>query len=124
VNWISRSEEGIRYYSGKATYRKTFELIRKADDQKKPGQKAGQLYLDLGNVRHVAEIRLNGKKLGVLWCAPWRVDITESVRSTGNVLEIDVINLWANRVIGDWTLPKEKRFTKTSVNKINRRIKN
>jgi hypothetical protein len=61
----------------------------------------------------VAEIRLNGKKLGILWCAPWRIDITGSVKPTGNVLEIDVINLWANRVIGDLNLPKEKRYTKT-----------
>jgi hypothetical protein len=67
----------------------------------------------LGNVKEVAEVRLNGKKLGVLWCFPWRVDITKTVKSTGNVLEIDVINLWANRVIGDLSQPKEKRVTKT-----------
>ena len=58
-------------------------------------------------------MRLNGKKLGVLWTAPWRVEITDAVRPSGNVLEIDVVNLWANRVIGDLNLPKEKRFTQT-----------
>jgi len=67
----------------------------------------------LGNVKEVAEVRLNGKKLGILWCSPWRVDITKAVKPTGNVLEIDVINLWANRVIGDLNQPKEKRLTKT-----------
>jgi hypothetical protein len=107
MNWINRPEDGIRYYSGKATYRKGFDLTPGADGE------GGRLFLDLGNVRNVAEVRLNGKKLGVLWCAPWRVDITESVRETGNVLEIDVINLWANRVIGDLALPKEQRVTKT-----------
>lgn len=49
----------------------------------------------------------------MLWCAPWRVEITDALKSSGNVLEVDVINLWANRVIGDFSLPKEKRFTRT-----------
>ena len=44
---------------------------------------------------------------------PWRIDITDYVKETGNFVEIDVINLWANRVIGDWKLPKEQRFTRT-----------
>lgn len=103
ANWIDRPEDGIKYYSGTATYRKTFDL--------QPAH--GRLILDLGSVKHVAEVRINGKELGVLWCAPWQVDITEWVKEKGNKLEIDVINLWANRVIGDWTLPVERRFTKT-----------
>jgi hypothetical protein len=110
IGWTKRSEEGIKFYSGKATYRKTFDL--------KEGsgfgvQGSGRLFLDLGDVKHVAEVRLNGKKLGILWTAPWRVDITEAVQPAGNRLEIDVINLWANRVIGDLNRPKEKRITKT-----------
>ena len=56
---------------------------------------------------------MNGKKLGVLWTAPWRVEITDAVRPSGNVLEIDVVNLWVNRVVGDLNLPKEKRITET-----------
>jgi hypothetical protein len=47
------------------------------------------------------------------WCAPWQVEITDFVKDSDNVLEIEVVNLWANRVIGDWKLPKEKRFTRT-----------
>lgn len=105
VSWTRRPEEGIRFYSGKATYRKSFDLGREASPKR--------LFLDLGDVRNVAEIRLNGRKLGILWCAPWRVEITEAVKPSGNELEIDVINLWANRVVGDLSLPKEKRLTKT-----------
>ena len=71
------------------------------------------MYLDLGNVRHIAEVRLNGKKMGLLWTAPWRGEITGIVRASNNVLEVDVINLRANRVIGDLGLPKEKRLTTT-----------
>ena len=108
VSWTTRNEDGIKYYSGRATYRKTFDLQPEAQRQG-----TGRLFLDLGNVRHVAQVRLNGKDLGVLWTAPWRVDINDVVKPSGNELEVDAINLWANRVIGDLALPKEKRLTKT-----------
>ena len=112
-NWIENSQGGIKYYSGTATYRKLFNLNEVNEGVKNENGSVRRLYLDLGNVQDVAEVRLNGKKLGILWCAPWRVEITGIVKSSGNQLEIDVINLWANRVIGDLNLPKEKRFTKT-----------
>ena len=113
INWVDRSEEGIKYYSGKATYRKTFDLILETTSKTKTERNDKPLYLDLGNVKNVAEIRLNGRNLGILWCAPWRVEITHSVKAKDNILEIEVINLWANRVVGDLNLPREKRFTKT-----------
>jgi hypothetical protein len=105
VSWTKRPQEEIKFYSGKATYRKSFDI--------NPSDNSKRLFLDLGEARHVAEVRMNGKKLGILWCAPWRVEITEAVKPTSNVLEVDVINLWANRVIGDLNQPKEKRYTKT-----------
>lgn len=112
-SWTDRPEEGIRYYSGKATYQKSFDLSSRADKYRRSGRRSGRLFIDLGEVRDVAEVRLNGKNLGVLWCYPWRVDITDAVKPTGNLLEVDVINLWANRVIGDLSQPVEKRYTKT-----------
>jgi hypothetical protein len=113
ASWTLRPEDGIKFYSGMAAYRKTFDLSDAAGMAKESGGRTKKLFLDLGNVKEVAEVRLNGKKLGILWCSPWRVDITKAVKPTGNVLEIDVINLWANRIIGDLGQPKEKRFTKT-----------
>jgi hypothetical protein len=113
VSWTDRPEEGIRYYSGKATYLKTFDLRSKADHGLKIRAGKERVFLDLGAVKDVAEVWLNGKKLGVLWCDPWRVEITDVVKPSGNKLEIDVINLWANRVIGDLNQPLEKRITKT-----------
>ncbi|MCW3058512.1 MAG: hypothetical protein JWQ02_333 [Capsulimonas sp.] len=106
VSWTHRPEEGIKFYSGKATYHQTFDLSEAPNHKKR-------MFLDLGDVRNVAVVRLNGKKLGILWCFPWRVEITGAVRAKGNVLEVDVINLWANRVIGDLNKPKEQRVTKT-----------
>lgn len=113
VSWTLRPEEGIKFYSGKATYRKEFDLSAAANTELPSGSQAARVWLDLGDVQEVAEVRLNGQKLGILWCFPWRVDISKAVKPTGNQLEIDVINLWANRVIGDLGQPKEKRLTKT-----------
>jgi hypothetical protein len=70
------------------------------------------LYLSLGVVNNVAVVRLNGKNLGVVWCAPWQVEISDAAVAGENHLEIDVVNLWPNRLKGDENLPDEKRFTK------------
>jgi hypothetical protein len=106
-DWTARPEEGIKYYSGTATYHKTFDLP--------PGKTGKRLYLTLGKVNCLAEVRLNGRSLGVVWCAPWRLEVTEGMKLRDNELEIDVVNLWPNRLIGDAGLPPEKRFTKTNV---------
>jgi hypothetical protein len=73
------------------------------------------MFLDLGCVKNVARVKLNGRDLGVIWTAPWHVEITGVVRPGVNDLEIEVVNLWPNRLIGDATLPKEQRFTVTNV---------
>ena len=106
--WNKRPEDGIKHYSGTATYLKRFDLQAGLEN-------ASRLYLDLGEVKNLAEVRLNGNNLGVLWTAPWRVEITSAVRPAGNVLEIEVVNLWPNRLLGDQALVKEKRFTRTNV---------
>ena len=107
-DWSKRSEEGIRYYSGRAVYRTTFDAPEVA-----PGRR---LYLDLGRVKNLAQVRLNGRDLGIVWCAPWRVDITEALNGADNQLEIAVANLWPNRLIGDQSLPAEQRLTSTTWN--------
>jgi len=106
VNWTARPEEGIKWYSGTATYRKTFDLPQNA------GKK---LFLDLGSVMNLAEVRLNGKNLGVVWTPPFRVDISDAVKAAGNKLEIDVVNTWYNGLIKDLTLPESQRLTKTNI---------
>jgi hypothetical protein len=100
-DWILNEDKGIRYYSGTAVYKKTFDLPLKFEGKKE------QLFLDLGEVRNLARVKLNGKDLGALWTAPWRVDISTAVRSKDNQLEIEVVNLWPNRLIGDEFLPDD-----------------
>jgi hypothetical protein len=106
-DWTKRPEENIKYYSGKATYVKQFDAA---------GLQSGKPYfLETGVVKNIAELTLNGKKLGILWTAPWRVEITGLLKPNGNVLEIVVVNCWPNRLIGDAALPQEKRLTRTNI---------
>ena len=91
-DWTARPEPGIQYYSGIATYRKTSNLTQIP---------TGKTYLDLGVVHDMARVRLNGKDLGVVWCAPWRIEVTGIIKVGDNSLEIEVVNRWANRLIGD-----------------------
>jgi hypothetical protein len=111
VDWTKRPEEGIKYYSGKATYVTTFELEIPPNDSL-PG-----IYLNLGELKNLAEVRLNGNDLGVCWSKPFRVNISRAARSGRNDLEIDIVNLWPNRLIGDAHMPPEQWFCKTNVRK-------
>jgi len=110
ISWTERPEEGIKYYSGTAVYRKAFDLPKSAI-----GNRQSEIFLSLGVVHELARVRLNGKDLGVVWCAPWRVDISSAVKEGTNELEIEVVNLWANRLIGDAALPENQRFSWTFV---------
>jgi len=95
VDWSQHQEPGIRYYSGSATYRKSFDLPQ----AEQMGGK--RMSLDLGSAYDICRVSLNGKDLGIVWTAPWRVDITDAVRSKGNELVIKLANSWVNRLIGD-----------------------
>ena len=107
-DWIKRPEEGIRLYSGTAVYQKTFTLAGGT------GYRA-PFYLSLGSVKYTARVKLNGKDLGIVWTAPWRVEVTGALKAGANELEIEVINLWPNRRIGDASLPEEKRYTHRNI---------
>jgi hypothetical protein len=102
TDWTLRPEEGIKYYSGAATYHKEFDLPKTIT-----AQKIKELYLDLGVVNNMARVKLNGRDLGIVWTAPWRVNISTAALKIHNKLEIEVINLWPNRLIGDEKLPDD-----------------
>ena len=99
----------MKYFSGTATYEKDVEI---------PAEYIGsdrKLFLDLGAVKNLAEVTLNGKSPGILWKEPFRVDITDAARAGTNKLVIRVTNLWPNRMIGDQKLPESQRITWASV---------
>lgn len=105
IDWIKHTDPKIHYYSGTATYQKTFEL----SDAEASGRK-GRLMLDLGLVEVMARVRLNGRMCGIVWKPPYRVDITPAARSGANKLQIDAVNLWINRMIGDEQLPEDSNW--------------
>ena len=113
ASWTTRPEPGIKFYSGAATYNKTFELPQTATRNPK-----SPISLDLGSLRELAEVRVNGQSCGIVWAPPFRVDITKAVKPGPNTLAVDVVNFWPNRIIGDASLPPEKRFTKTNIRKL------
>jgi hypothetical protein len=92
-DWTKRPEDGIKYYSGTATYIKTFGMPLVSS--------SGKYYIDLVEVKNLARVKLNGKDLGILWTAPWRKEIPASLLKAKNTLEVEVVNLWLNRLIGD-----------------------
>ena len=101
ASWSESPIPGVRHFSGTATYRKTIVA-----PQSLFGKDLRQ-FLDLGRVEVIAQVTLNGKDLGVLWRAPYRVDVTGALRPGSNVLEVRVTNLWPNRMIGDEALPED-----------------
>ena len=72
-------------------------------------------FLDLGAVRDLAEVRINGKNLGTLWTPPWQMDITDALGPEANTLQVRITNLWPNRLLGDAALPVAKRLTSTNI---------
>ncbi len=66
-------------------------------------------------MRELAEVKVNGKSCGIVWCPPFRVDITSAVKPGENKLEIEVVNFWPNRIIGDASLPPDQRLTQTNI---------
>ncbi len=108
ASYTANANDGIKYFSGTATYKKTFSLPATAINNNQ------QLWLDLGEVKNLASIKINGKELGIVWKAPFTINITNAVRAGENQLEILVTNLWVNRLIGDQQPGTSKKITYTT----------
>jgi hypothetical protein len=107
-SWTAHTDEGIRHFSGTAIYEREFSL---------PADRLGDNrshYLDLGTVKNLAEVTVNGQAAGILWKPPFRIEITKFLTPGTNRIEIKVTNLWVNRLIGDeqhdddcqWSAPR------------------
>ena len=105
TDWTRHADFGVRHFSGTATYTTSLRV----DEEDLAGR--SHVLLDLGEVREMAEIRVNGKHAGVLWKPPFRTDITLLLKPGENRLEIRVTNLWVNRLIGDEHHPDEMTWT-------------
>ncbi|GAB4024469.1 glycosyl hydrolase [Spirosoma gilvum] len=106
TDWSQSADSSIRYYSGTAIYSKTFTWTSKSTTDR--------IWLDLGHIANIADVKLNGISCGTVWTAPYRIDITKALQSGKNQLTIEVSNTWANRLIGDQLLPESRRITRTT----------
>lgn len=105
TQWNENADPGIKYFSGTATYKKT---MKAQDEWFAEGE---QIWIDLGEVQNLAEVFVNGKSTGIVWKKPFKVNITEALSRGENELEIQVTNLWVNRLIGDQQPDVKKKIT-------------
>ena len=110
-SWTNSTDAGVRYFSGRATYRTSVQLT------KAQVAAASSAILDLGEVHEVAVVRINGKMAGTLWKKPYAIRINGMIHVGMNTIEIDVTNLWPNRLIGDAQDPSGKHYTWTNIRK-------
>ena len=116
-DWTSSEYNDVKYYSGTATYTTTFKAPKFG--------KNDRVMLDLEGLHDVATVVVNGKECGIVWTAPYQVDITEAVKKGKNNLSIAVTNTWANALLGAdegnapfdgiWTNGKYRRAEKTLI---------
>jgi hypothetical protein len=95
ISWTDSTEAGVKYFSGTGTYTKTIQALPEWF------KKSARLWIDLGEVKNLAEVMVNGKSLGIAWHAPYRVEATSALKPGANEVTIKVINAWVNRLIGD-----------------------
>jgi len=106
IDWTTSQVDGIKYFSGTATYSIQFDVAQDAD---------GDVWLDLGEVREVAEVRMDGQDLGTAWTCPFRVKVpAKSLTQGTHTLEVAVTNVWNNRLVGDQFLDEKDRVTRTN----------
>ncbi len=98
-DWKSDADPLVKYFSGTAVYAGHFSWAAPRAD--------ARVFLDLGDVRNIAAVTLNGRDLGILWKKPFRADLTGVLRTGDNLLEVRVANEWFNRFIGDEQLPDD-----------------
>jgi hypothetical protein len=108
ASWHQHADPGVKYFAGTGTYTKTIQAPAEWF------QTGAKLCLDLGDVKNIAEVTVNGKPLGTFWKAPFRVDVTSALKPGANTLEVKVINLWVNRLIGDQQEGVTTKYTYTA----------
>lgn len=110
-DWTTFDDERIRYYSGTAIYKTTLTIDKLLKNQ--------QLYLDLGELCAMAKVKINSEYVGGVWTSPYQLNVTGKIKKGNNSIEIELVNTWMNRLIGDRRLPQDKRIVQSRNDKWN-----
>jgi hypothetical protein len=108
ISWTDSEIEGIKYYSGTASYKKSFQYERKSGSVNNE-----KIYLDLGEISKVGDVWLNDQHLGISWVKPYRFDVTNILENSENIIRVEVANVWSNRLKGDAVTGQ--KFTNTNI---------
>ena len=101
-DWMESENPQIKYFSGTAVYTAKFNVEKLPETE---------TYIDLGDVMVMAKVRVNGKEAGGVWTTPYQVNVTDLLKEGENTLEVEVVNCWRNRLVGECSMPKTERFT-------------
>jgi beta-galactosidase/beta-glucuronidase len=107
--WNENKDPGIKYFSGTGTYTRTIYA------QAEWFKEGTELWINLGSVKNLAEVIINGMSLGIVWKTPFMVNVTKALKQGENNIEIKVTNLWVNRLIGDQQPNVGKKITYTTM---------
>ena len=107
-SWAESPNAGMRYFSGTATYRTEVDVKKVTNER---------IFLTLTDLREVCTVRINGNNAGTVWAMPYRLDITDSLIEGRNNVELEVTNLWPNRIIGDAQPSATQTYTRTNIRK-------
>lgn len=110
IDWRNSDDEQIKYYSGTAIYKTSFNLDKRPENE--------DIYINLGKLSAMAKVKLNGKYMGGVWMAPYRLNISDAIKQGKNELEIEVVNLWRNQLIKDKQRPEDEKYTWIVTDKI------
>jgi len=108
-NWAEVEEEGVKYYSGTATYSRDFNMQA---DALQPGAAAHVMFED---IQEMARVNINGNDCGILWLPPYITNITKWLKPGKNNITVQVVNTWNNRIVGDLSDPGKPQYTRTNI---------
>lgn len=110
TDWITSPNDKIKYYSGTAVYSSTFNY--------KKDKNTKDVFIDLGTVGVMASVKINGESIGTAWISPFKLNASSALKDGINTIEVEVVNVWRNRLTGDKILPKEERTTWLNVDNV------
>ncbi len=110
MDWITSDNESIKYYSGTAVYMSNFDYKKEKSTK--------DIFINLGKVGVIASVKINGNDIGTTWIAPFKLNATDAIKDGKNTIEVEVVNVWRNRLTGDKTLPEDEQTTWVNVDAV------